>query len=223
MLITTLLLFIFFLIVLIIWWLLSYAAPQRTRQLQAQAPALGFTFNNWQLFPEELRAKHFRFLQWGENRYVRNWLAKQEIVLFDHISVTDKGTSQQTVFILPCPLNLEGHICLNKIGLKSIDSFVNASRYLRPVDEKDLPDELAGWSCLADQIHRMRRWFTPDAIHWLKEHPQVHIEWSKQYLLVTQLDYLLEAQEIQEALKDIARLIQALHMYEQVENDESHH
>ena len=214
MLITTLLLFIFFLIVLTIWWLLGYATPQRTRQLQTQATALSFTFNNWQLFPEELRAKHFRFLQWGENHYVRNWLAKKDIVLFDHISVTDKGTSRQTVFILSCPLNLQGHICLNKRGLKSIDSFVSASRYLRSVDKKDLPDELKDWSCLADQIHHMRRWFTPKAIEWLQEHPHFHIEWSHQYLLVSQLGYSLEAEDMEAALADLNSFVQALKMYE---------
>lgn len=194
-----------------IGYLLTLTKPKRASQLQKQANDHGFEYRSWHQFPAELRKKRFQFLQWGDTHYVRNWMESKDLCLFEMVTVTDKGTSNQTLFIAHCQTPLEGQILLNRTGMQKPDAFVSSCKNpLTPLSTEEKPKALSDWVILANPAHRMRQLLTQQFIEWLNQHPTFHIEWSDHALLISETGYLLEPEELGTAISDIKQLVSVL-------------
>lgn len=186
-------------------WFLSRARTDRARQLQDFALNHRWRYSPRQPFSRELRFRQFRSLACAASASGRHWIDQDDsLSVFDCSTLTRNGVEETTVLLLHCPVALEGRLCISRRPWLNEDSFTPTyGDRLQHLTDKDIPRRLAGWCCFSDSRHRMRRWFLPDVIDWLLNHPGLHVEWSDGWLLVCQPGYRIQADELDRAIEDV--------------------
>lgn len=198
------------LFILLLWLFLSTTQGRRG-QLASAGDKLNMTYEPWRALSQNLRNAGFQVLSTGEGRYAQHWLESDELILFDYIGTSNKGSSVQTLVVMPCPLTYDLRFMASLKPWIKTDCFSELpKKTLQKIPLADTPEALHQWHITGAPAHRIRQICNKTVINWLLTHPHLHIEWAAGMLLVCQPGYLIDAEEIETVLHDIELLKRAL-------------
>lgn len=206
-------------VTLIIGLLLLLMLVDRGRRgtaLMALAGELNLDYRPYAAVSNYIRKAHFLILDVGQFRHFRHLLEGRTtdgtaINLFDYSLVTPGGTSTQTLLLMPCPLADKAKFCLCKQRWLQQDNFTESLQHpMQPLRAEQKPMLIRRWQIFSAQPETLWPRLTPELTDWLLAHPHLHIEWSDGILLLCRPGYLLEAEQIPDAVTHAQECIRLL-------------
>jgi len=205
-------LLVVFVVVGLLIFLLLADGGRRGSSLNETGKQLGLDYRSYAALSTEIRDAHFVLLECGQFRHFRHLLEGRYhngpyVNIFDYSIITPGGTSTQTLLLLECKLPFSQRFEIEPKEWLSQDTFCEALQYpLYPLRADQKPLLLRRWHISSDQPDKLWQHLTPELSDWLLAHPHLHIEWSSGILLICRPHYLLESDQIADAIEHAINL-----------------
>ena len=189
---------------------------RRGRDLATAGKSIGLEYRPYAALSHEIRDAHFVLLECGQFRHFRHLLEGRHpngryINTFDYSLITPGGTSTQTLLLVECKLAAAERFEIEKDTWLRQDTFCESLQDpLYPLRPEQKPMLLRRWHISSDQPQNFWQRLAPELSDWFLAHPNLHIEWSAGILLICRPHHLLEADQIDEAIKHADDLCQLL-------------
>lgn len=188
----------------------------RGRGLSRLADQMRLEYRPYAALSGRIRNAHFVLMDVGQFRHFRHLLEGEfrshYLNLFDYSLVTPGGIATQTLLLLPCPLADGQRFCLCHSRWLEQDNFTESLQYpLRALRPDQKPLLLRRWQLFSAAPEHLWHLLQPALCDWLLAHPHLHIEWSDGILLLCRPRYLLEPDQVSNAVEhglELVRLLQ---------------
>lgn len=217
-----------------LFFLLMINKGNRANHLRQCADHLALRYRPYASLSKQIREADFYVIRIGQFQHFRHLIEgesslpatpgdskneqptqKFSINIFDYSMVNNHGSANQTLILLSCPLRLSPFRWQAKEWLVA-DSFNEPEKdAMQRLQPGQVNAEVSHWQLYSQRVAELPGLLNHEVRQWLLAHPHLHIEWSNGILLLYRPHLVLDADQIEVALKQAAVLAALLQQHHQ--------